>query len=177
MVVDQDDPSSVQLASPTADPISLDVAPASVWGGSPSGEQVLLAGANTAEFRSVGDRGLGSAGTVVAIPGTLGQGAWSPDGTMIAAALIGDVKGGIPKTELVTVATEDRPGGRVQTVSRSSGAAGQVVWSGDGDSLVYVRSAGPRDLDLEAVRCSRPPDGPCESLFSWRRGVALLHLY
>jgi dipeptidyl aminopeptidase/acylaminoacyl peptidase len=177
MVVDQDDPAEVQLVSPSSGSVSLGVAPPAVWGGSPSGDRILLVSANTAELRGFGDDGLESKSTLVALQGTLGQGAWSPNGDMVAGALIGPPKGGIPETDLVTIATRDVPGGRVTTVPGSSGAAGQVLWSEDGESLVYVKSAPPRGLNLQAITCLRPPEGPCRGQFSWKRGVTLLHLY
>jgi hypothetical protein len=77
----------------------------------------------------------------------------------------------------VTIAAEESEGGRVQVVPKSSGAAGQVVWSEDGESLAYVKGAPPRELNLQAVLCEHPPEGRCESLFTWKRGVTLLHLY
>jgi hypothetical protein len=177
MVVDQDDPSAVQLISEDVDPTPLDLSAASVWGGSPTGETILLVGANSVEFRALEENGVGSESTLVALNGTLGQGAWAPDGATVAGALIGGAKGGIPRTELATIATEDRPGGRVGIVPDSNGAVGQVVWDSAGKTLAYVRSAPPKGLNLEAVRCDRPPDGACEAVFSWKRGVVLLHLY
>jgi hypothetical protein len=177
MVVDQNDPADVQLVSSDSGPESLGVAPPAVWGGSPAGDRILLVSANAAEFRPLGDSGLGSESTLVALQGTLGQGAWSPKGDVVAGALIGRPKGGIPKTNLVTIAANDVPGGRVETVPRSSGAAGQVLWSEDGETLVYVKSAPPRGLNLQAVVCRRPPEGSCRPQFSWKRGITLLHLY
>ncbi len=177
MLVDQEDPTGVKLVSPETDPVALDIAPGGIWGGSPDGDQVLLISANAAEFRSFNDDGLEPESTLVAVDGSLGQGAWSPDGSIVAGVLLGAPEGGIPKTELVTIAAETSEGNRVRIVPNSSGTAGQVVWSEDGESLVYVKSAPPRDLNLQAILCARPPEGRCESLFTWKRGVTLLHLY
>ncbi len=177
MVVDQENPTGVQLISPSRDPIRLAVRPAGVWGGSPAGDRLLLVSANAAEFRSFDDGGLTSESTLVALNGTLGQGSWSPNGETVAAALIEGSKGGLPKTRLVTIAAGEPSGGRVESVAGSSGAMGQVLWAEGGRSLAYVKSAPPRGLNLQAVLCESPLDGPCERLFEWKRGVTLLHLY
>jgi dipeptidyl aminopeptidase/acylaminoacyl peptidase len=177
MIVDQNDPVGLKLASTEAEPAELSLAPSSVWGGSPSGDRILLIAANSAEFRPVEGTNVGAKSTLVALQGNLGQGDWSPDGSQVAGVLVGEPKGGIPLTELVTVSSEERPGGRVQSVEGSEGAAGQALWSSDGDSLVYARSAPPRGLNLEAIRCSQPSAGACRRLFSWPKGVLLLHLY
>jgi hypothetical protein len=177
MVIDGADPSQVQLVSGEGESTALDVAPGNVWGGSPDGERLVLLAGDGVEVRDLGPTGLDESSTLVALEGTLGQGAWARDSSTVAAVLLGEPRGGIPETELVTIAAEGQDGGRVTTVSGSEGAQGQVVWAPAGDSLAYVRSAPPRGLNLEAVRCESPPEGSCRSLFSWRRGVTLLHLY
>jgi hypothetical protein len=177
IAVDQNDPSQVRLVGPDVEPLTLDLPAAGVWGGSPAQAKILLVGSDSAAFRSFDEQGLSSETKVVAFNGSLGQGAWSPDGSAVASVLVGKPRGGIPATELALIAVSDEPGGSVRIVPGSRGAAGQVVWSEDGNSIVYARAAPPKGLNLEAVRCDSPLEGPCTSLFSWPRGVALLHLY
>ena len=169
VVFDQSSPPRALIAHESGAASTIPYPPHEIWGPSPDGRWLLAIRGGDAVFESVEGRErthvpLGRA--------ALGEGAWAPDSSGVAAVAIG--RGGPAASELVLV----RPATRsITSVTGSRGAAGQVHWAPDARSLVYARSTGSRGRRLEAVFC---PDvtgaSACRPLFSWGRGVTLLAL-
>lgn len=161
------------LVHPGGDKTNLGLAPARIWGTSPDGRRILLVGASEAEIASLGENGIAAQLAAFPLHGrALGEGAWSPDSSRLAAVALATGDGRLPASELVVV---EAAHGRLRSLEGSRGAAGQVVWAANGESFVYARAAGRRGLRLEALHCY-PDSGKCERLFSWIRGVTLLEL-
>jgi hypothetical protein len=154
-------PDGVALAG-GAEPRFLRQHPAAVWGVSPAGGGVLVVGRAGATLTDP----VGSTRTAVEPAGRWADGAWSPDGTTIAAVVLGD---GPVDLDLVDTAS-----GRARAVPDSRGAQGGVVWSADSQWFAYVRVDPRAPFKLQAVICSVELD--CEPAFSWGRGVVLLGL-
>ena len=159
VVGDQD--RAVALLATAEEARAAPFAPSQFWGASPDGERFLLVGNDGPRVTSFD----AEEGVPVDVEGRLGTGAWSPDGTRVVAVLLGD-----ERSELVII---DPVTGAVEPVAGSSGAAGQVVWSEDGDTIAYAKETGG-GLRLRALRCRLAPVVRCRPLFSWARGVALL---
>ena len=170
VAADQSDPGAVTAAGLDRPAEQLPVSAEAFWGAAPNGTTLLRVAGNKARVVSFPE---GDVVGDVEVKGTLGEGAWSPDSTTIAAVRLGDVLGGVPESELVLLRLK---GGSVQALPDSAGAVGQVSWTPDSFALVYVRSAPPKGLNLEAVYCLDPPRGRCRSLFTWVRGVQVLRL-
>jgi hypothetical protein len=142
----------------------LPLAPAEVWGASPSGQALLRAnvdGARLVEVRT------GRPLARVDLDGAaLGDGAWSFDGGKIGVVLV--------RAAGTRLALIDAETGAVVDVPDSSGAQGQVVWTADSSRFAYLR-VDPADAGkLQVVTCTTGLD--CRSLFSFRQGVRLLGL-
>ncbi|MGH2748511.1 MAG: hypothetical protein ACRDKB_11365 [Actinomycetota bacterium] len=148
-------------AAPGAEPATLDVALVNLWGASPTGDALLVVADDRASFR--GPDGV----TDIALERpALGDGAFSPDGALVAAAV---VEPQATRLVMIEVAT-----GAVTEVPESDGTQGQVVWEADGDRFAYARTVPGRAQRLEAVVCTT--DLACERAFEWAEGVQLLSL-
>ena len=145
------------LAAP-GDREDLGFEPMSVWGISTVDDTALLIeGARPVLMRDGETIDIDSSGA-------LGDGAWSPDGALIAAVRHG---GGPSRVIAIDAAT-----GATEVVEDSAGAQGNVVWAADSQTFAFVR-VHPRDnLKLQAVVCK--VDGRCTPAFSWAEGVLLL---
>lgn len=137
---------------------AIDLAPSEVWGISPIEPVIAVSRPATTSLYRAGDE------TRLELDGVLGDGAWSPDGTTIAAVILGD---GRPYVALIDVAAR-----AVEPVADSARAQGNVVWSEDSQSFAYVRVDPGDATRLQAVICTRA--GVCIATFSWAEGVTLL---
>ena len=151
--------------SESGDVRPVDIPPSEFWGASPDGKWIVRSIAGTAEFSS--PDGSEASGFDLG-GGILGVGSWSPNSKEIASVLLEDA--GTGKTGLVRLGPDSN---EPVFLDGSEGAAGPVLWSPDGLSLLYARATGANGLDLEAVLCEVEA-GNCQSLFSWTRGVTLL---
>jgi Tol biopolymer transport system component len=137
----------------------LDVPASETWGISPTEAMVLT----TDKTRVTAVAETGETTMQATLEGALGDGAWSPDGSLIAAVLIG--RG--TQVGVLHVANGD-----VDYLDGGVGAQGNVVWAADSTSFAFVR-VDPKDkLKLQSVVCD--VNGPCEPQFSWTQGVVLL---
>lgn len=158
-------PTTVAIAE-SGESQDLGVPPAEFWGASPDGEWLVRSVPARVDFESArpgGDK------VTVEMPGSvLGEGAWAPDSTRLAAVSLRE--SGTSRLVLL-----DPSGSNFETVPRSEDAAGPVLWSPDGRALAFTRSAGPNGLKSQAVVCEAAQGGlDCRSAFSWVRGVTLL---
>ena len=134
--------------------------PEELWGISPAEPVVLIHAEVGTEVVGLED----GARTKVEIgDATLGAGAWSPDGALIATVLhTSDV------TSLIVIEAES---GAITQVPDSDGAYGSVVWSTDSQWFAFLRKAG----DTRLVLCDR--ELTCQSEGSpLRNGSRLLAL-
>ena len=145
------------LAAP-GDREDLGFPPMSVWGISTVDDTVLLIRGGRPVLMQ------GDEGTEVDGKGALGDGAWSPDGSRIAAVRHG---GGASRVVTIDTAT-----GATMEIADSTGAQGNLVWSGNSKHFAFVRVDPDDNLQLQAVICD--VDGSCEPGFSWSQGVLLL---
>ena len=145
------------LAGPD-DTEDLGISPITLWGVSPADDTALVV--EGARPFLVRDRQRTDIDVSVAI----GDGAWSPDGSLIAA-----VRHGPGASRVITI---DAATGATREVEDSRGAQGNVVWSEDSRRFAFVRVDPNDNLALQAVICEL--DGPCEPAFTWNQGVLLL---
>ncbi len=143
----------------------LGLDPARVWGFSPAAPVFVLRSDRGALFydglegRTLATVGLGGA--------RLGPGAFSPDGTKIAAVL---ESGASPtKTSLAVIGYNPRS---FEEVPGSSDALGDIVWSDGSDSFAYLRRVEPGRV--EAIYCSIELE--CRSVFEGAGDVKLVAL-
>ena len=153
--------SGVALAG-EGEPRFLRQAASGVWGVSPATPEFLVVGRDGSQLIDLDVDG----GTQVEGSGRWADGAWSPDGSTVAAAVL---KRGPIELTLLDTAT-----GETTVVSDSRGAQGGVVWSADSQWFAYVRVDPENALDLQAVVCTIELE--CDPAFTWGRGVALLGL-
>ncbi|MDQ3985408.1 MAG: hypothetical protein M3280_02790, partial [Actinomycetota bacterium] len=169
VVFDQSSPARAFITDRSGRVSDIPAPPSEIWAPSPDGRWLLQVRGGAAVFAAV------EGGPNISVPlggAALGEGAWAPDSRRVAAVAIGP--GGPAASELVLLRPDARS---VKPVRGSRGAAGQVHWAPDSQSLVYARSTGGRGLRLEAVHCAdlnRPET--CRPLFSWGRGISLLAL-
>jgi Tol biopolymer transport system component len=149
----------------TAEQITeLPFQPQEVWGISPVGDKILAIRAGQTQIADL-------SGQVLATPvveGALADGAWSPDGRFIGAALITN-KG---RSALLLI---DTTSGVVTEVPESAGAQGNVLWAPGATAFAYVRPMEDNRSRLEAVVCE-VVEIICKAAFSWDEGVKLLSL-
>lgn len=150
-------PGGAVLAAPDREPAGLGLPPAWVWGVSPVDDTVISVEGE--HPRVVND----DSSIVLDIEGTLGDGAWAPDGSSVAVVLVGG------RSRLITL---DPASGAVRYPEEGLEAQGNVVWSGDSQTFAFVRVNPDDRLELQAVVCSR--ELTCEPTFSWAQGVMLL---
>lgn len=151
-------------ASGEQTPLGLE--PSEFWDASPDGSWMVRVGERGTVFAPRADRATGS--IAVPIQGRLADGEWSPDGERVAAVVLRRAR------SHAVVFSPGQP--EPVALPGSQGAAGNVVWSDDGDAVALARvdpSAGGR---LEAIHCSVVDAPRCVSLFSWRRSITLLQL-
>jgi hypothetical protein len=142
------------------------VEPAKMWGGSPTEQLFLIAQDEDMVFIT----GNGKIRAPVNLPqGGLSDGAWSPDGRMVAAELVRERANAGSLLTLI-----DARSGSVEIVPDSEGALGNVVWSEDSSAFAYVRIHPEGKGRTQTVLCSI--DLECERLFDWKGGVDLLSL-
>lgn len=150
-------PDGASLTAPGDEPRFLRLAPSTVWGISPTGPAAIVAEESTATV--VGN----DSETDIDLEGALGDGSFAPDGSKIAAVVIGS------GTALVVI---DPDTGTTRYPPEGAGAQGNVVWAADSQSFAFVRVNPDDRLELQAVVCSRQL--MCEPAFSWGQGVTLL---
>ena len=166
LVADPQEASLLQVDETGAE--TTDVQPGELWGASPDGRWLVTVVPQG--LRMEAPDGAGDAREVGLEGRRPGEGSWSPTSDRLAVVLLspaGQVRG----SELALV----EPSGRVTIVPDSEGASGPVLWSPEGDALVFARSTGAKGLRLEAVLC-RLASLDCRPLFSWATGVSLLAL-
>jgi hypothetical protein len=152
-------PDGPTITIPGEDSTFLDVPASETWGISPAGPTVLAT--DNAKVTAVDETG---ATTMRAtLEGALGDGAWSPDGSLIAAVVIG--RG--TRVGVLQIADGD-----VDYLEEGAGAQGNVVWATDSSSFAFVRVDPGDKLKLQSVVCD--VSGPCEPQFAWTQGVVLL---
>ena len=141
--------------------------PSEIWGASPVDNLMLVVEGNRARLVMPGE----GEGPALDLGGALpGDGAWSPEGSHVAVALV--TRRGIrAKTSLALI---DTATGEVSEVPDSAGAQGSVAWLGDGSAFAYSRAAPGNPRRLKAVLCTI--DLECEPLFDYKEGVTLLAL-
>ena len=154
--------------SETGEPEDLGVPPAEFWGASPDGEWLVRSVAGRVDLESLTR---GGQKVTVEMPGSvLGEGAWAPDSSRLAAVSLRE--SGASRLVLL-----DPSRSGFEVVPRSSGGAGPVLWSRDGRALAFTRAAGPGGLRSQAVICEAAQgELGCRGAFSWPRGVTLLSL-
>jgi hypothetical protein len=148
----------VFVASPGSDARKIYDRNAHYWATSPSEPEMLTVHGSTAAFTGFD----GSARGPIELPGGLGAGTWSPDGSVVAGVLLAN------STSLALL----YPDGTVTEVPDGIGAQGNVVWAADSKTFAFVRVDPDDRLKLQAVVCE--VDGTCASAFSWGQGVSLL---
>lgn len=146
----------------------LPFSPSEVWGVSPTGGillQVDDAGARITRIDAA------TARAEIDLDGAqLGQGAWSPDGSTVAAVLIKPSGARV----FARLAFIDANSGALTIVPGSEGAQGNVVWTADSSSFGYVRVDPDDARKLQAVMCTA--ELKCRGLFNFPQGVRLLGL-
>lgn len=141
------------------EPISkLRLPPSRLWGVSPAQGTRLMVGGRGPVLAAEG------ATDVDGLEGTLGDGAWSWNGSHIAVVEVASRNTSLALIDTSTAEATEVPEGR--------GAQGNVVWSGDGARFAFVRVDPEARGKLQAVVCSIAPE--CDPAFSWTRGVRLL---
>lgn len=173
LVSDAADLTKTISVSTTGETIALPVPPSEVWGASPDGSTLLRVAPGGVQLVPLGGGRVVGEGTSVSASRALAEGSWAPDSSALAVISLGRSAGGIPSSRVVVLSIER---GQADPVAGSRGAAGQVLWSPDGGSLVFARATGRRGGRLEAVRCPVGPGAACERLLDWRDGVVLLRL-
>lgn len=128
-----------------------------VWGGTPDGESLILAGRGGVELMDL-DSGERRSTEVSA---TLAEGEWDPAGRELMAVAVS-----AKKTSLVRMTTD----GTATAVPDSRGAGGPILWGTDG-SFAFTRADG---LRLQAVVCE--DDDACRTVLEWSEGVVPLAL-
>ncbi len=166
MIVDLDDPSRVSLVGGRTDRF-LDIAPGSVWGGSPDGRWLIVYDDSGARALAMSN---GSpSGEVLPIDTggrPLGQGGWTGDSSAMFAVVLDGSLTGARSTVI-----EFRPSsGTVLQVPGSRGAMGQVLPVDGGVLFAAIARRGR----LEARLCLAQG---CEGVLAWRRDVSLLSFH
>jgi WD40-like Beta Propeller Repeat len=151
-------------------PEKLPLPPSEFWGASPNGRWLVSTPGSSVNLVSLDGGGVSSGDPLTVELGglRLAEGAWAPGSDRVAAVVFDPKRSG-PKSAKVVLFGPDDP--RPTSLPGSAGAAGEVTWSPDGETLAYARAQGGK---LAAVVCSEVPTGPCRSLFTWRQGVSLL---
>ncbi len=166
LLIGLQDPPSVIASSVDGSLERLDFVPNEVWGPAPNGDSLLVVDEDSARFARPDSPAIADS---VPLDGLmLGEGAWAPNSSEVAAVGLG--RGG---SQIVLLGPHD---GRPRPVARSGGAQGQIVWAPDSGSFVFARSIGGRGLRLQALHCRMRNEVACSPLFSWGRGVRLLAL-
>ncbi len=146
----------------------LPVRPSEIWDASPDGRWLVTVGADGASFRRAEDGALSGLPIDIDLgAGVLGDGAWAPDSSRIAATV--RARG---RSKVVVIGPA-APGAR--EIAGSKGATGAVLWSPSGETVAFPQSiAGGRRL--RAGYCRVDGAGPCRGLFSWEQDVVLLRM-
>ena len=169
VVMSRDTPSPTTVAiSESGASEDLGVPPAELWGASPDGAWVVRSVPARVDFEAVRP---GGEEITVEMPGSvLGEGAWAPDSTRLAAVSLRE--SGASRLVLL-----DPSESGFETLPAARGVAGPVLWAPDGRALAFTRATGPDGLKVQAVICEAS-DGEfdCRGAFSWGRGVTLLSL-
>jgi hypothetical protein len=168
LIADRTDTSATLVVGLSGERAKLDVPPAEVWGASPDGDWLLTAQAGSAAFLPLRDGAASGGGVRVDLPGgVLGEGAWAPDSSHVAAAL----RSG--KRFRLVVFSPELP--HPVPIPGASDVVGEVLWSGDSKGLIttQVTRSGSR---LRALFCRVRGRVGCRGLFSWVQDVVLLGL-
>jgi hypothetical protein len=142
--------------------LPLGFKPQEIWDVSPTELVLLVVQKGSTFFAAPGE---GGAAPLELEGATLGDGSWSPDGSRVAAVLLG-LDSGAGGLGIIDVETNE-----IEVVPESDGAQGNVVWGPEG-SFAYARTHPEQPALLQAMICS--DDLLCEAAFSGRSGVALL---
>lgn len=168
---DLDDSGAVTIAGGPGPSHQLPLAPAELWGASPDGRWVVVAGPSGAAFTPLSRVDELGTPRALATGGRLAEGAWSPQSDAVAAVVLRGVRDGVPSSRMVL----SSPAGASRALRGSKGAAGAPLWSADGRAIAFPQAVGKAQDRLRAQVCM-VEGSSCRSWLKWTDEVRLLRL-
>jgi hypothetical protein len=171
LVADIDDPGTVTITGGPGPSHRLPLAPAELWGASPDGRWVVVAGPRGAAFIALNRADELGRRRALMTRGRLAEGEWSPHSDAVAGVVLRGVEDGVPSSRVIL----SSPEGASRPLRGSKGAAGAPLWSVDGRAIAFPQAVGRAQGRLRAQVCllERPS---CSSWLSWTDEVRLLRL-
>jgi hypothetical protein len=168
LVSDQDSPNRITSVSIDGEVTVLDIAPSELWDVSPDGRWLVrISTTKPARFLKLEDGRLAGRGPVIELGSfLLTDGSWAHDSSRVAAVVLQG-----RTSQIVTFSPEEPT---LVPIEETFGAQGHVLWSVDGDALVFSTVIDPKVGLLQAYYCPVETEGACRTLMSWTGGVVLL---